>query len=345
MKSFCAFVLISATVLFEAVIGQSQLPQYSTRYNNLNIEQILSSDRLVTNYVECLLSRKPCPPEGKDLKRILPEALRTKCARCSPQQLEGGLRVITKLYYDYPTQYNRLRAKWDPTGEYHRRFEEYLRGLQFNTINNDSSPQPTTATNNGPKTPSIVASASSNNQNVIPTALPTATDLFNNTQRPARNPEIAQNPSTNIRTTNSVAPSNGVFNRFGGDDDDAFGGDSAVVTQSTATTQRTMPTLAAVPSQRATQGTTKRPKRPNVVNEAPATVRLHKNTNKVVRKAHQPSEVEYTVYTFQAQPDVVYIQTQHPLVGLINSIGFKISSTADFFAGMLRGTIQKWFII
>lgn len=42
----------------------------------------------------------------------------------------------------------------------------------------------------------------------------------------------------------------------------------------------------------------------------------------------------------QTQPDVVYIQTQHPLVGLINSIGFKISNTADFFAGMLRGTIQ-----
>lgn len=39
------------------------------RYNNLNIDQILSSDRLVSNYVECLLSRKPCPPEGKDLKR------------------------------------------------------------------------------------------------------------------------------------------------------------------------------------------------------------------------------------------------------------------------------------
>lgn len=68
---------------------------------------------------------------------ILPEALRTKCARCSPQQLEGGLRVITKLYYDYPTQYARLRSKWDPNNEYHRRFEEYLRGLQFNTINSD----------------------------------------------------------------------------------------------------------------------------------------------------------------------------------------------------------------
>lgn len=46
--------------------------------------------------------------------------------------------MITKLYYDYPQHYSRLRAKWDPTGEYHRRFEEYLRGLQFNVISNDN---------------------------------------------------------------------------------------------------------------------------------------------------------------------------------------------------------------
>lgn len=68
----------------------------------------------------------------------LPEALRTKCARCSNYQKEGALRVITKLYYDYPEQYSRLRAKWDPSGEYHRRFEEYLRGLQFNVISNEN---------------------------------------------------------------------------------------------------------------------------------------------------------------------------------------------------------------
>lgn len=43
---------------------------------------------------------------------------------------------------------------------------------------------------------------------------------FNNTQRPARNPEIAQNPSTNNQTPNSNAPPSGVFNRFGNADDD-----------------------------------------------------------------------------------------------------------------------------
>lgn len=45
------------------------------RYNNLNIDTILASNRLVTNYVDCLLSRKPCPPEGKDLKSKLFSAL------------------------------------------------------------------------------------------------------------------------------------------------------------------------------------------------------------------------------------------------------------------------------
>lgn len=68
---------------------------------------------------------------------ILPEALRTRCLHCSNHQKEGALKVITKLYYDYPEQYARLRGRWDVTGEYHRQFEEYLRELQFNAITSE----------------------------------------------------------------------------------------------------------------------------------------------------------------------------------------------------------------
>lgn len=73
---------------------------------------------------------------------ILPEALRTKCGRCSPKQKENALRVIRRLYEKYPHQYNALRVKWDSTGEYHRRFEEYLRDEQYNSVNSvDNRPQ------------------------------------------------------------------------------------------------------------------------------------------------------------------------------------------------------------
>uniref|UniRef100_A0A182JP34 Chemosensory protein 5 n=1 Tax=Anopheles christyi TaxID=43041 RepID=A0A182JP34_9DIPT len=130
------WLLASAVLAFLNFVKSQEVARtlYSTRYDNLDIDTILGSNRLVTNYVDCLLSRKPCPPEGKDLKRILPEALRTKCARCSPIQKENALKIITRLYYDYPDQYRALRERWDPSGEYHRRFEEYLRGLQFNQI-------------------------------------------------------------------------------------------------------------------------------------------------------------------------------------------------------------------
>lgn len=76
-----------------------------------------------------------------------------------------------------------------------------------------------------------------------------------------------------------------------------------------------MPTLAAVPAQRVTQQTTKRPaKHPVVVNEAPATVRLQIHPiqvypdHHVLRITDQPSNVEYTIYTFHVN---IFKKKQH----------------------------------
>ncbi|XP_062548474.1 mucin-2-like isoform X2 [Armigeres subalbatus] len=139
------WILVASALLAFANFVKSQdnaRNLYSSRYDNLDIDTILGSSRLVNNYVDCLLSRKPCPPEGKDLKRILPEALRTKCSRCSNTQKENALKIITTLYSNYPDQYMALRERWDPSGEYHRRFEEYLRGLQFNQIGSNGIDRP-----------------------------------------------------------------------------------------------------------------------------------------------------------------------------------------------------------
>lgn len=95
-----------------------------------------------------------------------------------------------------------------------------------------------------------------------------------------------------------------------------------------------MPTLAAVPAQRVTQQTTKRPaKHPVVVNEAPATVRLQIHPiqvhpdHHVLRITDQPSNVEYTIYTFH-----VNIQMQHLLAApkLCYALNFYLSSSGLF---------------
>lgn len=196
---------------------------YSSRYDNLDIDTILSSNRLVNNYVDCLLSRKPCPPEGKDLKRILPEALRTKCGRCSSTQKENALKIITTLYYSYPDQYQALRERWDPSGEYHRRFEEYLRGIQFNQIGGNGNG------NGGPsERPQPTAGPLSNRFGDDDTPVTTTT-----TQRPPvvvqqTQPTTTQRPVV-VRQTTTRPPTQRTTSRFNPQQNNGGGAQSPFV--------------------------------------------------------------------------------------------------------------------
>lgn len=42
---------------------------YQTRYDALDVDDVLNHKRLVHHYAACLLNRGPCPPQGTDLKR------------------------------------------------------------------------------------------------------------------------------------------------------------------------------------------------------------------------------------------------------------------------------------
>ena len=71
MKVLLAVLLVCSTLLILPPPTSTQDPgdfYYSRRYDNIDINNIFRS-RLLNHYVDCLLDKKPCPPEGKDLKR------------------------------------------------------------------------------------------------------------------------------------------------------------------------------------------------------------------------------------------------------------------------------------
>lgn len=41
---------------------------YTNKYDNIDVDQVLASKRLVNSYVQCLLDKKPCTPEGAELR-------------------------------------------------------------------------------------------------------------------------------------------------------------------------------------------------------------------------------------------------------------------------------------
>uniref|UniRef100_A0A2M3Z9M9 Putative insect pheromone-binding family n=1 Tax=Anopheles braziliensis TaxID=58242 RepID=A0A2M3Z9M9_9DIPT len=114
------FVVISLA-LFAAVAAQDQ---YTTKYDGINADEILKSDRLFNNYYKCLLDQGRCTPDGNELKRILPDALQTNCAKCSEKQRTGAIHVIDYMIQHRNEQWKVLQKKYDPEGKYTSMYRE-----------------------------------------------------------------------------------------------------------------------------------------------------------------------------------------------------------------------------
>lgn len=380
------WIVVASGLLAFANFVKSQETQgggrtlYSSRYDNLDIDTILSSNRLVNNYVDCLLSRKPCPPEGKDLKRILPEALRTKCSRCSSTQKENALKIITTLYYSYPNQYQALRERWDPSGEYHRRFEEYLRGIQFNQIGGNGN-------GNGPSERPVRNDFDRDQSQILLQTLILSTTTTTTTTTTAAPPVAAsavpeQRPQlASAQLTQPVAPITSTTPSTTTTSTTTTTTTSTTTTpeQTTATTPNSSSSVEVSspfsPSSSSTSGssgggvaaesgeaggsssdpTTSIPATEPQPTVGPLSNRFGDDDSGVPVQTTQRPPVQTPTTT---QRPVVVRQTtvrpvtqrttsrfnpnqnQSPIVGLFNQIGNKLATTADAIAGMLRKTVD-----
>jgi len=53
---------LSSTVVFADEV------QYTTKFDNVDVDGIISNERLLNGYVGCLLDRNPCTPDAAELK-------------------------------------------------------------------------------------------------------------------------------------------------------------------------------------------------------------------------------------------------------------------------------------
>ncbi|XP_049963157.1 ejaculatory bulb-specific protein 3-like [Schistocerca serialis cubense] len=102
---------------------------YTTKYDNLDLDEILANERLLKKYHECLVSDSDssCTPDGKELKATIPDALVTDCSKCNEKQKEGANKVIRFLIQKRDDLWKPLQAKYDPQGVYIGKHPELLK--------------------------------------------------------------------------------------------------------------------------------------------------------------------------------------------------------------------------
>uniref|UniRef100_A0A8D9BJ08 Ejaculatory bulb-specific protein 3 n=1 Tax=Cacopsylla melanoneura TaxID=428564 RepID=A0A8D9BJ08_9HEMI len=120
-------VLLSAA----ACVYAASAP-YTTKYDNINLDEILANDRLVSSYIKCLLDEGTCTPDGAELKSVLPDALKTSCTSCSQKQRSGSKRIFKFLIEKKPEEWAKLEQKYDPEGTYKTKYQAELKALNVN---------------------------------------------------------------------------------------------------------------------------------------------------------------------------------------------------------------------
>ncbi|KAL1399982.1 hypothetical protein pipiens_002131 [Culex pipiens pipiens] len=101
MKLLIAFALVALVA--------AQDSTYTNKYDHIDVDEILKSDRLFKNYYNCLIDRGPCTPDVQDAE------LKHK---------ETGYKVISSLIENRPAEWAVLQDKYDPERKFVEKYRE-----------------------------------------------------------------------------------------------------------------------------------------------------------------------------------------------------------------------------
>ncbi|KAL1449123.1 hypothetical protein WDU94_000355 [Cyamophila willieti] len=100
--------------------------QYTNKYDNFDVDKVLSNDRILTNYIKCLMDEGSCTNEGRELKKTIPDALAGGCSKCNEKQRQTSDKVITHVMNKRKTDWDRLKKKYDPNGLYETKYKHLI---------------------------------------------------------------------------------------------------------------------------------------------------------------------------------------------------------------------------
>uniref|UniRef100_A0A8D9F7K2 Ejaculatory bulb-specific protein 3 n=1 Tax=Cacopsylla melanoneura TaxID=428564 RepID=A0A8D9F7K2_9HEMI len=113
---------------------------YTNKYDNFDVDKVLSNDRILTNYIKCLMDEGSCTNEGRELKKTIPDALAGGCSKCNEKQRQTSDKVINHVMSKRRTDWERLKKKYDPSGLYESKYKHLINKSSSTTDAKKDSP-------------------------------------------------------------------------------------------------------------------------------------------------------------------------------------------------------------
>nr|CAJ01512.1 hypothetical protein [Heliconius melpomene] len=117
------FLIVLSCLVLSAFAGE----KYNAKYDNFDVETLVTNERLLKSYINCFLDKGRCTAEGSDFKKTLPEAVETVCGKCTEKQKINIKKVIRAIQEKFPKYWEELVQKNDPSGKHRENFDKFIK--------------------------------------------------------------------------------------------------------------------------------------------------------------------------------------------------------------------------
>ncbi|XP_023942510.1 allergen Tha p 1 [Bicyclus anynana] len=118
--------LIVLTLFSIVAIAWTKPATYTDKWDHINVEEILESDRLLRGYADCLMDKGRCTSDAKALKETLPDALEHDCSKCTAKQKTSADKVLKHMINKRPKIWDELATKYDPKHIYQVKYKDRI---------------------------------------------------------------------------------------------------------------------------------------------------------------------------------------------------------------------------
>ncbi|XP_050525834.1 ejaculatory bulb-specific protein 3-like [Daktulosphaira vitifoliae] len=102
-------------------LSQDDLKKYMKIMDTINVDELISNDRLMNTHFKCFLNEGPCVSQFKDLKKVLPELIKDNCSTCSDAQKTKMYNSIEKIRAKKPEEFDKFTKIYDPENKYFKK--------------------------------------------------------------------------------------------------------------------------------------------------------------------------------------------------------------------------------
>nr|XP_018912182.1 PREDICTED: ejaculatory bulb-specific protein 3-like isoform X1 [Bemisia tabaci] len=138
MKSVCVFAALVVACYAAPPAGVDE--KLLSKYDNFDVDRVLNNDRVLANYIKCLMDEGSCTNEGRDLKKSIPDVLAGGCDKCTEKQKMVTEKVIKHLINKRPKDWDRLSKKYDPQGQYKNKYADLYEKVQKEAAKESKEP-------------------------------------------------------------------------------------------------------------------------------------------------------------------------------------------------------------